>query len=97
MSKQVEAHPARLVPVLEGWLTAIEAAEILGISRQSVARMMTEGVFRTLRAVGDRPLYVVRAEEVQAYRDLFDENGTWNKAAKALSKVSSRRIGASKA
>ena len=97
MSKQVEAHPARLVPVLEGWITAVEAAEVLGISRQSVARMMTEGVFRTLRAVGDRPLYVVRIEEIEAYHDLFSKNGTWNKAAKALSKVSGRRIGASKA
>jgi predicted site-specific integrase-resolvase len=97
VSKQVEARPARLVPVLEGWLTAVEVAEVLGISRQSVARMMTEGVFRTLRQVGDRPLYVVRVEEVETYRDLFKENGTWNKAAEALSKVSGRRIGAQKA
>jgi Helix-turn-helix domain len=95
--KQVEAHPAQLVPVLEGWITAVEAAEVLGISRQSVARMMADGVFRTLRAVGDRPLYVVRVEEVETYRDLFKQNGTWNKAAEALSRASGRKVGASKA
>jgi excisionase family DNA binding protein len=75
-----------VVPVLEGWLTALQAAEVLGISRQSVARMMNEGTFRTLHAVGDRPLYVIHRDEVERYLDLFDELGAWSKAAEALKK-----------
>ena len=76
--------PTIVVPVLEGWLTAKQAAEELGISRQSVARMMDTGVFATIHAVGDRPLYVIRAEEVDAYRQLYDKHLSWPKAAEAL-------------
>lgn len=73
-----------VVPVLENWLTAAQAADVLGISRQSVTRMMNEGTFGTLHAVGDRPLYVVRREEVDRYGKLYDDLGSWSDAAEAL-------------
>jgi hypothetical protein len=94
--KQVEATPERLVPTLEGWLTAVEVAGILGISRQSVARMMAEGYFRTLRAVGERPLYLVREEEVAALQLLHTQKGSWPKALTLLAKLSDRKVGANK-
>lgn len=87
----------RAVPELKGWLTAVGAAKELGISRQSVARMMAEGVFRTQRAVGERPLYIVRVEEVRAYRAAYHDEGSWAKAAEALRKMAARKIGADKA
>jgi hypothetical protein len=92
--KQVEAVPERNVPLLEGWLTAVEVARSLGISRQSVARMMAEGVFRTQRAVGERPLYVVREEEVAALEMLHRQQGSWSKATALLGKLSDRKVGA---
>jgi excisionase family DNA binding protein len=86
MSRAKAETPIIIVPVLEGWLTALQAAEVLGISRQSVARMMNEGTFKTLHAVGDRPLYVIHRDEVERYLDLYDELGSWSEAAEALKK-----------
>jgi hypothetical protein len=42
---------------------------MLGISRQHVNRMMQTGEFRTLRALGDRPILVVKHAEVLKVRD----------------------------
>jgi hypothetical protein len=51
------------------WITASQAATMLGISRQHVNRMMQTGEFRTLRALGDRPILVVKHAEVLKVRD----------------------------
>ena len=88
MAKTKESQPELIVRVLDGWLSAKQAAEALGISRQSVARMMNEDTFSTLHAVGERPLYVVHEDEVRRYGELFEELGSWRKAAEALSKLS---------
>jgi len=54
------------VPQLTEWVTCTEAAHELGISRQSVNRMVQDGKFETLHALGgaERPLYVIRREEI---------------------------------
>lgn len=53
------------VPKLEGWVTISEAAEILGISRQAVHKMVNSGKFRSARKIGSsKPVFVVRAAEV---------------------------------
>jgi hypothetical protein len=92
--RQVEATPEQVVPVLEGWLSAVEVARVFGISRQSVARMMADGTFRTLRTVGERPLYIVREEEVNALLELREEYASWPKAALLLAKLPDRKVGA---
>ena len=80
-------HNVLIVPVLDGWITAKQAAEeVLGISRQSVTRMMNEGVFQTIHAVGDRPLYVVHQSEVERFAALFEQTKSWSAAAKELAK-----------
>lgn len=94
MRKQVEATPEQVVPALEGWLSAVEVARAVGLSRQSVARMMADGVFRTLRSVGERPLYIVREEEVNALQELREEYDSWPKAAILLAKLPDRKVGA---
>lgn len=52
-------------PELKGWVTASQAAELLGISRQSVNRMINRGEFTTLHALGERPVYLISRTEVQ--------------------------------
>jgi hypothetical protein len=86
--EQPVSQPMLVVPVLDGWLTALQAAEVLGISRQSVARMFNEDTFSTLHAVGDRPLYVVHIDEVNRYAELYDQTGKWSDAAALLSEES---------
>jgi predicted DNA-binding protein (UPF0251 family) len=62
MAKTVTPENA---PKLKGWATASEAAEILDISRQSVNRMINRGEFRTLHALGERPIYLISTTEVE--------------------------------
>jgi predicted DNA-binding transcriptional regulator AlpA len=52
---------------LPEWITASQAATILKISRQHVNRLMQEGEFRSLRALGDRPILVVKDAEIRDY------------------------------
>lgn len=52
-------------PRLREWMTCTEAADRLGISRQSVNRMVNMGEFETLHALGERPIFVVKTEEVE--------------------------------
>jgi predicted DNA-binding transcriptional regulator AlpA len=77
-------------------MTAVEAAEVLGITRQSVTRMMAEGTFRTQRAIGDRPLFVVRVEEVRRYKELRAKATSWRQAAERLTAQTDQRIGLDK-
>lgn len=54
-------------PRLAGWVTPTEAAEALGVSRQTVNQMIQGGEFETLHVIGPdtRPQYVVRRDEVE--------------------------------
>lgn len=52
-------------PRLREWMTATEAAARLGVSRQSVNRMINLGEFETLHALGERPMFVIKAAEVE--------------------------------
>lgn len=54
-------------PTLEKWLTATEVADRLGVSRQSVNRMIQGGAFKTLHLLGERPIYVVKTAEVEEH------------------------------
>lgn len=60
------------VPVLEGWVNLVEAAEIVGISRghgYKRAKLASEGKpggWKTLHRVGTKPMYVVKVSELQA-------------------------------
>lgn len=52
-------------PVLPGWMTATDAAEELGLSRQSINRMISAGVFKTAHTIGKRhPIFVLTDKEV---------------------------------
>lgn len=55
-------------PRLREWMTCTEAADRLGISRQAVNRMVNLGEFETLHALGERPIFVVKAVEVEEVR-----------------------------
>lgn len=55
-------------PRLTEWLTATEVAEALDVSRQTVNRLINSGAFETLHLLGERPIYVVRAKEVEEMR-----------------------------
>lgn len=57
-------------PRLSEWLTATEAAEMLGIARQSLNDMINKGEFRSLHLLGPatRPQYVIRRDEVERMR-----------------------------
>lgn len=85
------------VPMLAGWLHAQQVAEELDISRQAVTRMMADGTFRTQRGVGDRPLYIVRIEEVQQLAKAYETTRNWRKAAAKVAKLGARAIGLDKA
>ncbi len=55
----------RVVPKLLGWMTLPEAARYMGLSPQAVHRMVFEtDQFQIVRAVGDKPVFVVTTEEV---------------------------------
>lgn len=59
------------LPLLEGYITLGEAAELLGISRQHAyrrARLANEGKtggWKTVRRIGSKPAYVVRLSEIR--------------------------------
>lgn len=53
-------------PTLEGWVTASDAAELLGMSRQAFNRKMHRGDFTRLRTLGSKPIFVVARDEVEA-------------------------------
>jgi predicted DNA-binding protein (UPF0251 family) len=58
------------IPVLEGWLTASQAAEILGVTRQAVNQKIRAGLFKTAGVVGgDNPVYLIKEREVEKVAD----------------------------
>lgn len=52
-------------PELEGWVTASDAADIMGMSRQAFNRKLHRGDFRTLKMLGSKPIYVLKRTEVE--------------------------------
>ena len=53
-------------PVLRGWISLQELADMLGVSRQAVHKMADEGRIRTLHRAGrTRPTWLLR--ETEAY------------------------------
>jgi hypothetical protein len=76
--------PEREVPRMAGWLTAEEVSEKLDVSRAYVQRWFNEDWFATLRAVGGRPLYVIREEEVDRLEHLRDKTDNWLEAKELL-------------
>lgn len=56
------------VPRLEGWITFPEAADILHVTKQMVHKMAfgRKRLLLTVRSIGDKPIYVVKEEEVRA-------------------------------
>lgn len=66
-----EGSYSRRVPKLKGWLTFPEAGTILGVSKQMIHKMafLTEPpVLKTVRSIGDRPIYIVSEEEVMTLK-----------------------------
>jgi predicted DNA-binding protein (UPF0251 family) len=51
-------------PALAGWVTCTQAAEMLGITRQSVNKAVNAGEFKTLHRLGERPIFVIKTNEV---------------------------------
>lgn len=70
-------------PVLQDWVTCSQAADILGISRQSVNRMIVDREFETthLLGLGERPIYVVKTSEVEQRKQQRAAKTTKKKAA----------------
>lgn len=59
-------------PRLEGWTTASEIAEELGISRQTVNQMFHNDEFKTLHRVGSdtkKPMFVVSTKEYEKVKE----------------------------
>lgn len=58
-SEKVEVRP------LEDYITLPEAAEVLNVSKQMVHKLVYGGTFKTVRAIGEKPLYVVKKSEAR--------------------------------
>lgn len=52
------------LPKLENYINLTEAAERLGITRQWFNKLAQEGVFRTIRQVGNQAMFVVDEREI---------------------------------
>ena len=76
--------PERDVPRMQGWITAEQVAGRLEVSRAYVQRWFNEDWFATLRAIGERPLYVIREEEVDRLVKFREKVDTWQEAAELL-------------
>ena len=65
------------VPILEEWVTLPTAAQMLGVTKQTVHNMVAAGKFpsvHTISGTGKRNIYVVRRAEV----DRRDHRGCGN-------------------
>lgn len=52
-------------PRLEEWCTTEEAAAMLGVTKQAVHKMLKNGEFKSARALGAKPIYVLGRAEVE--------------------------------
>ena len=87
---------SKKVRPLRGWLTAAQAAPLLGASRATVARMYEAGELRTIRGVGERPMRIARIEEVKALREARTRLGSWDAAFAELKKSPLASLGLAK-
>jgi excisionase family DNA binding protein len=53
------------------WVTATEVAKELGVQRQWLNLMIKDGQFKSVRVLGERPIYVISRAEVDAYKVEF--------------------------
>jgi excisionase family DNA binding protein len=60
-----------MIPPLEGWIVASDAAELLGLTRQSINKKIRNNVFPGARRIGSQ--YVLPEEEVEAERSRRDD------------------------
>jgi len=66
---------------LEGWLTFQEAANMLGLTKQGMHQAVFNAARRRfdinddIRAVGDKPIWVIRESAVLAERDRRSQVG----------------------
>jgi excisionase family DNA binding protein len=49
---------------LEGWISLKEAAEELGVTRQYMFRLASNGGLETVRSIGGQTMFVVSTEEI---------------------------------
>lgn len=56
------------LPAMKGWLTTVQAAAELGISRQAAHKLIQRGVLRGVRRVGQRPTLLVSEKAVADYK-----------------------------
>lgn len=72
MTSDDDGYSRSEVKRLEGWLSFPEAAEVLGVSKQMIHKMVfSSGLFNLeteVRSVGDRPIYVVDEKKVRALK-----------------------------
>jgi hypothetical protein len=67
MGVEINAKP------LEGWLIAEQAAQILGLTKQSVHNLIRNGEFQNVRYVGFKPTYLLEETEVRKLKRIRDE------------------------
>lgn len=53
------------IPVLRNWVTATQVAEELGVTRQRVNKMITNGDFKSVHILEGSKMYVVQRVEVE--------------------------------
>ena len=56
------------VPRLLEWVTATEAAHELGVQRQWMNLLIKDGKFKSLHVLGERPIYVIKREELDRFK-----------------------------
>lgn len=56
------------IPQLKGWVKLSDAGERLGLTRQYISRLATQGGFKTLHRIGEgsTALFVVEEHEVES-------------------------------
>lgn len=54
-SVTIETAKGTRVPFITEWLTGPQVAVAVGLTRQHVNKLMNDGLFKTLAAIGDRP------------------------------------------
>lgn len=67
-----------LIPRIEGWLTTIEAAELLSVTRQTVHTMLKQGKFPSVRWFPGPPnkIYMLKEVEVKDLIKRREEDAT---------------------
>lgn len=56
----------RKVPVFPGWITLSEAADRIGVTRQTINRWASDGTLKSVHSLGN--IYIVEMKEVSVLR-----------------------------